>query len=135
MTDPFSLELEASHLSLRDIGPWLATVFDASGIGESSSRVSIELAIHELAANSVDHAQPADGRLRLCAAVTGDQLVVGLTDRGKPFDPERKTTPDENRPQVRGYGMMIIEQIATSLDYSRLDEENIWSAHFVVDSS
>ena len=124
------LELDANHLALREIGPWLRTLL-ADGQRSDSPQVGvIELAIHELATNSVDHAASVDGRLTLSASIVGEQLHIRLLDKGKPFQPEAVEKPSE--PQVRGYGMMIIEQVCESLSCERVDDANVWRAQFVL---
>ncbi len=131
MTKTVDLRLDATYLALREIGPWLRCLFDANGWGPDGIG-PIELAIHELATNSVDHANPADGVLNLSAETNDDSLVVLLTDRGREFDESSVTAPDANQPQVRGYGLMIIEQVATSVSYSREDDTNCWTAQFPI---
>lgn len=124
------LELGADYLELRRIGPWLAEVLDRNGHAEHDARGTIELAVHELATNSVDHAQSPDGLLRLHASCPGERLIVRLSDRGVPVDLGAIDVPDE--PQVRGYGMMIVEQVASDLRYERADGVNLWTATFAL---
>lgn len=130
MTDHSTLTLDADFLSLRKIGPWLHTVLPGTDEGPNAAHGSIELAIHELAANSIDHANPEDGKLHLSAHIDGGELAVELRDRGSECQVENIPVPDPENPQVRGYGMMIIEQLASSLKYERVDDSNVWTARF-----
>ncbi len=130
---PHDTILEASHLGLRDLGQWLDQVFEAVGWSSSASRGAIELAIHEVAANVVDHARPSDGRIMLSATTDKTELFVRLSDCGNEFEPSCVVPPDPENPQVRGYGLMIVEQVATSLDYQRIDATNNWTMAFAVD--
>ncbi len=123
-----ALELEATHLALRDIGPWLRDLLEEAGHGSHDKLGAIELAVHELGTNSVDHAGSPDGRLRIEGEANAQLLEVRLIDRGEPFVANEVSVPAE--PQVRGYGMMIIEQLAEELRYERTDEGNRWSATF-----
>lgn len=125
------LQIAADHESLREIGPWLRELFETNE--PPSQLAAIELAVHELANNSVDHAKSQDRLVRLAADVNlEDQtLTVTMTDRGIAVDREAIPTPEEGTPQVRGYGLMIIEQVADRLTYERVDSENIWTAAFV----
>lgn len=123
------LTLEATHLALREIGPWLASiVHDDADLG------GIELAVHELATNSVDHASSSDGHLTLTAELHDRELRVELTDAGAPFHQDQVVRPDADEPQVRGYGLMIIEQLADDLTYERVGESNVWTALFRLDA-
>ena len=74
--------IEATHLGLRDIGPWLDDVFARAGWTESPSRATTELAVHELAANVVDHARPADGVVSLSAHGEPDTLTITTVEVG-----------------------------------------------------
>lgn len=125
-----SLELDADHLAVRAIGPWLEAVLERNDRGETASFGAIELAVHELATNSVDHAASPDGRLRLEASCLGDDLVVSVIDHGGAVDLGAIDVPDE--PQVRGYGMMIVEQVAAELHYHRDGDVNRWIATFAL---
>lgn len=128
--EPTRLELAAEHLALRAIGPWLADTLERGGRAGPEAMGAIELAVHELATNSVDHAESPDGRLRLEASFRDGALVVCVIDRGKSVDVAAIERPDE--PQVRGYGMMIVEQVATDLRYDRSGEVNRWTATFTL---
>ncbi len=134
MTSSTTLRMDATFLGLRDIGPWLDEFYalQPSPLDESKTG-AIELAVHELAANAVDHACPADGIVTLEAMVTGSELVVRMTDIGAAFTGAVEPDPDE--PQVRGYGLMIIEQVAEELDYERAPDRNIWTARFAIETN
>lgn len=127
------LQISADHESLRHIGPWLRDLFEGSEL--PSRFTSIELAVHELANNSVDHAKSDDRLVRLSAAIDQKDLAatltVTVTDRGIAVDPETIPTPEEHVPQIRGYGLMIIDQVADELTYERIGNENVWTAAFI----
>lgn len=124
------LTLDANYEALREIGPWLSDCIGA----DHDSHGSIELAIHELATNSVDHAGSPDQRLRISGRVDKAEtvLTVEIRDHGNPFDTASAPTPDPAEPQVGGYGLMIVEQLASELRYERAADENIWTASFAL---
>ncbi len=123
------LRLEANYLALREIGPWLADLL----VGHDSSLLgSIELGVHELATNSVDHAESPDGAFVLLGHVENKVLTIELVDRGVPFEAAEVTVPDPDVPQVGGYGLMILEQLATELRYVRIDDRNEWRTTFAL---
>ena len=121
------LQLDADYLSLRAIGPWLAGV-----AGPAAELGAVELAVHELGANCIDHAQPVDGKITLDGTMDGDVLIIHVRDRGKEFDRSGVKSPDPDVPQVRGYGLMILEQIAEDVQYNRTDDTNVWVLRFRV---
>ncbi len=132
MADSSVLLLESNHLALRTIGPWLSErLAPLPDEVAAPVRGQIELAVHELANNSIDHAKSSG--LELSADIDGDELVVVMTDSGLPFEADQVSPPTE--PQVRGYGLMIIEQIATAIDYRRQDDQNRWTLRFSLDST
>lgn len=126
-----TLRIEATFLGLRDIGPWLTELYATSETPPDDAKVgAIELAVHELAANAVDHACPADGAIALDASMDERELIVRMTDIGSPFT--GADLPDLDEPQVRGYGLMIIEQVADDLVYERTADQNRWTARFAL---
>ena len=131
MTEPKTLQLPSTHLALRSIGPWIDELLAPLEQGTASAvRGKIELAVHELANNSVDHAKSKSLELR--GHVERDELVVSMVDFGLPFDGTQVSVPTE--PQERGYGLMIIEQVTTAIDYSRNGDRNHWTLRFSLDS-
>lgn len=128
MTLQDQLQIEATHGELRRIGPWLTGLLGPLDVDETVG-VKIELAVHELALNSVDHSEATT--VTLIGAIDDRALVIELRDRGCSFDPAAVSRPTE--PQVRGYGLMIIEQIATSVDYHRIGDENRWTVQFCLE--
>lgn len=126
------LNIASNYEALRAIGPWLAAVLDPlDEVTKMSLCTRAELAVHELATNSVDHSDSATGIL-IRAELTDDSLRVELIDDGDAVDVTAFPEPDINEPQVRGYGMMIIGQLVRSLDYERADQRNVWTAIFDV---
>lgn len=124
------LTLDANYLELRQIGPWIAELLNARS---DDLLGSIELAVHELAANSVDHAASPDGQLTLRGRIDGTILTVEMIDAGGAFDATAVTTPDPNQPQVGGYGLMILEQLAATVSYERNGDQNHWRTTFELD--
>ncbi len=121
MTD---LTILADHRELRQLRPWLdanASQLDPSLVGR------IELCVHELAANVIDHSGSPELTLHLVGE--SSWLQIELRDRGNPV-----TTPIyddlEPHPRVRGYGMMIAEQLASELSYERCESVNVWRVRF-----
>lgn len=125
--------LDATYESAREIGPWLERRLDDLESMLCSRRGELELAVHEVAINIVDHAFGADaaGRtysITLDEAGSTQAVTVQFRDDGAAF--ETATAPNLDEPQVRGYGLFIAEQLTSSLSYERVDETNIWTLTF-----
>lgn len=125
------LELKADYEAARVLGPWLGHALDE--LGTMVSRAGeIELALHELACNIIDHAYDDDTRegatYHIDLSRHGDNVHADFRDRGKPFVDTR--VPKNGEPTIRGYGLIIVEQLAASIHYERNDDENHWTLVF-----
>lgn len=124
----------ADYEALRSLGPWLADEMPTVGCPPQlvERTGEIELALHELAMNTIDHAI-GHGQGELTIELRYDdlpsELVVVCHDNGAAFDADQWPEAPEH-PQVRGYGLMIIEQLASSIDYQRRDDTNEWTVRF-----
>lgn len=155
MITDHALRLQPTPVGLRAIGPWLADAMAALAPEQVQARFgAIELAVHELAANSIEHAlagvAECDRRLAVQADVEPDRVVVTVIDRGRPFEPCPTAGPETgygdgsdgdapdghppavDGPAVGGYGLMIIHGVASSVEYRRVDGDNRWTAVFAV---
>ncbi len=138
-SDPFHLTIEANSLAVRALGDWIADVIRTvslpigAGIEEATPGLAttIELALHEVCINIVEHAYgPTHGSISLTAAHDGSNLCFVTNDDGKEFDQTTLVEPDSANPTVRGYGLMITKQLASSVSYARVESRNIWSLTF-----
>lgn len=122
---PSELIVDANFEAIRQIESWLAASVAVLGFDPNhDAMASIHLAIHEVAANAVDHATGHGDKLRFTAhrATVENQsaLVIEVRDNGsQTFDPFAVVAPTAGQPQVRGYGLMIAEQVASELTYQR----------------
>ncbi len=121
-----TLVMAADHGALRALRPWLEECLLP---GDTEQVGRIELAVQELAANVVDHADTPGERLTVHLDQPAGAVVVELRDDGKPVELPCESTR-EPHPRVGGYGMMIVEQLASSLHYERIGDENVWRAEF-----
>jgi anti-sigma regulatory factor (Ser/Thr protein kinase) len=125
------LRVASNYEALRAIGPWLDGILEP--FDETTRTIMqqrMELAIQELATNSIDHAESGEGGLTLRSDVNSTSVVIELSDLGKPVDIATIPEPDFAEPQVRGYGMMIAEQLTDDLGYERVDQRNVWTVRF-----
>jgi serine/threonine-protein kinase RsbW len=131
-TAPELLRFPADLLSVRALGPWLAEVLERQcGDDAVAKAPMIELAIHELCINIVEHAYGAtEGHVDVTFSATPATLTFVICDVGSPFDGELTGRSDDDEPTIRGYGMHIITQLASQLHYERVDDTNRWTVEF-----
>lgn len=125
------LELTADYEAARRIGPWLASALEELDAPHAARVGEIELALHELAINIVDHAYDdtcANATYTISLTTEDDQLHALFCDQGRAFVDDRPPQGDE--PSIRGYGLLIVEQLATSLTYERVGADNRWTLVF-----
>jgi serine/threonine-protein kinase RsbW len=122
------LTIPASHLGARDIGPWLAGL--CAGRSDAAQTLSrLELALHELCINIVDHAYGGSdaGEIRIAGRLSQTGVQLEIRDRGTEFVQDRVVSPEPGVPQIRGYGLFLIEKLVESTHYRRQQDENVWT--------
>ncbi len=128
------LTVASTYEGLRAIGPWVKVILEPLDVDVRTPLLQrMELALQELATNTIDHAESPDDSFVLRSTVDDDSVSIELRDRGRAVDVTALPAPDVDEPQVRGYGMMIIEQLVSRLDYTRENGHNIWTATFDID--
>ena len=131
---PARLTMSADALSVRKLGPWLSETLAPTGAEADELQGKMELAVHEVCMNIVDHAygaQPAEDRsdLHIECWVHQEAVLVRVSDDGSPFHaPAHRPSPGV--PQIRGYGLPIVEKLADEVRYERGNGINIWSLRF-----
>ncbi|GGM08986.1 ATP-binding protein [Nakamurella endophytica] len=123
-----SLDLGADLLSVRRIGPWLSELLDGLPAAEAGAlHGRLELAVHEVCVNIVEHAGVADGDvLGLRGDVTLDAVTVRVTGPGMPIDPALIPEPRPSEPQIRGYGLMIVRRLVDRLECRADGGRAVW---------
>lgn len=138
-TNTDQLKLDADFESIRDMEPWLLASAAALGFDtDDPAMTAIHLAVHEVATNCVDHATSEGDQLRFSVnrrmvpnSESGQEtpaLVVEVCDNGATaFAADSVSAPSPAEPQVRGYGLMIAEQVASIVTYERLGDDTLWT--------
>jgi serine/threonine-protein kinase RsbW len=88
---------------------------------------SLQLIIAEACTNVMRHAyrDTDGGRLELAFKVVGDEAVIRVSDRGRPYNPSEVPDPDLDQPKGHGLGLFIIRQFVDSFQYDSRDGQNV----------
>ena len=125
------LHLPPSLAELHQLGPWLREALAGHPI--EPQLAGIELGVHELLTNIVEHGQPdSSTTVNLVCALDEDAASFTITDHGSAVEPDDVPRPDPDKPQVRGYGLMIIEQLTDVFDVRRDGDMNTWDLRFPI---
>jgi len=79
--------------------------------------------VDEASTNVMEHAygSQARGELRVCCYLDGNDFVVRIRDRGRPFDPAQVPDPDVMRPLsergVGGLGLFFIRRLTDGMSF------------------
>lgn len=125
------LHLPPSLTELHHLGPWLRDALAGHAI--EPQLAGIELGVHELLTNIVEHGQPDPATtVDLMCSLDDDGAKFVITDHGSAVEPDDVPRPDPDKPQVRGYGLMIIEQLTDIFDVQRDGDMNTWNLRFPI---
>jgi sigma-B regulation protein RsbU (phosphoserine phosphatase) len=93
--------------------------------------MSMNLALEEAVVNVMNYAYPSGtvGQVQIVAEANDQRLKFTIIDSGSPFDPTAKEDVDttlsaEDRP-VGGLGIFLVRQLMDSINYERIDGQNV----------
>jgi serine/threonine-protein kinase RsbW len=118
----FELEVEARVENIPVIADFVSNALEQFG-ADTASTNEVQLVIDEACTNVIKHAYAGVvGPLKLVLEMTGDDLIIVLNDKGKPFDPRSVPPPDlgtdvETR-RIGGLGMYFMEKLTDEITYS-----------------
>lgn len=124
------LVVPAAVEEVERVRRFLRDVLHDLGLGEEEA-FKVELSLHEICVNIAMYAYP-DGRSGdLAIRVWRDDgsLVIEVRDRGIPFDPARKPSPDLQA-RIRygkrgGLGVFFFKTLMDGFTYRRDGDENV----------
>jgi len=105
------------------------SIFEEAGV-DPEAHFGLQLAIEEACANVLEHAYAGDsGEFTLSIAVSGRDMYVTLTDRGRPFDPNSVAPPALDVPledrRVGGLGLHLMRELMDEVSFSFTAQGNV----------
>jgi len=108
----------------------LSALLDAGGVGPRA-RFQAELVFEEIVTNVIRYGYD-DQELHLvevAVRVDDDDVVMVVSDDGKPFDPLERASPELPNSlaeaHVGGLGIMLVRKAAREITYQRRDARNV----------
>lgn len=92
-------------------------------------RMRLGIAVNEIAANIIEHATAAVGRLvrlQMWAHVRDNEVLITLTDDGIPLSADLPSGDMPDELAERGRGLPLARAVLNRLNYHRADELNHW---------
>ncbi|MBK8904181.1 MAG: ATP-binding protein [Anaerolineaceae bacterium] len=131
VSDILRVEMPAAHAYLQMIGPSVSCLIKnaRSLTRDDSLAYNIELAVHEVCTNIIEHAYGGlPGRIEMVFTVliNPPQLVIELFDNGRSFEYTSIPLPNPEEPQVRGYGLFLVQELMDQVDYCTTVDGNSW---------
>jgi len=125
------LSLPAQHKYLNVVGNCIrALLVNENQLPDQDALIyNVELAVHEVCANIVEHAYAGiAGRIEVVFTLAEEprQIVVDLHDNGRSFDISTVTEPDLSQPRTSGYGLFLVHHLMDEVSYSPTPGNNHW---------
>jgi serine/threonine-protein kinase RsbW len=126
------LNLPATHKFLNLVGACLGAMLERlERVPEPQAiAYNLELAVHETCANIVEHAYEGEGNGRIdltfSLAEQPRRLVIDLHDTGRTFDLATVEDINLEEPQVRGYGLFLVQELLDEVCYYPEPGNNHW---------
>ncbi|MEI2611540.1 MAG: ATP-binding protein [Candidatus Promineifilaceae bacterium] len=144
-------DIPADHKYLSVLGTAVSAFVE--NIGDATLAYSVQLAIHEVCANIIDHAyeNPTPENhvtVQLTLDEVRQEMVAAITDQGEAFDPLSREWPlatvwqpvetgngpvflltqvaEPDLEQERGRGMFMIWQLMDEVIYQPRANQNLW---------
>lgn len=128
MTKQLTLHNNVQQIEL--LAEYIDLIADETGINPSLA-MSLNLALEEAVTNVIMYAYPegTDGTVDIITEANDGLLTFIIKDSGKAFDPTQKEDADvtlsaEER-QIGGLGIFLVKQIMDTVNYQRIDGQNI----------
>lgn len=131
MSTPVTIQLNvpALHQHLNVVGACIEALLSRCDdiTDPDSSRYNMQLAVHEICTNIVDHAYGGSGgRIDLTLTYADGVFSAALRDEGRSFDPDLVPAPDLDNPSEHGLGLFLVYQLMDQVEYLPGHPGNVW---------
>jgi serine/threonine-protein kinase RsbW len=125
------LKIPASYQYLNLIGVCVAAMLEKVDnlTNKETLAYNIELAVHEICTNIVEHAYAGLGgtiALQLQIAENPQRFIIDITDSGQSFEIADVAKPTLEEPQIRGYGLFLVHELMNEVIYKPDTARNQW---------
>jgi serine/threonine-protein kinase RsbW len=130
--DTIRLDVPASYKYLHLLAPCLAEMLVRfEDLAEREVTVyNLQLALHEVCTNIVEHAYAGTSGGRVLVSLTLHEqarcLVIEVQDSGSSFAIESVAEPDLEQAQEGGYGLFLVRSLMDEVTYTPGGPQNIW---------
>ncbi|MBK8028341.1 MAG: ATP-binding protein [Chloroflexi bacterium] len=125
-----TLDIQAVNAFMAVIGVCVEETLQRVGITVQQDRYNVQLALHEIAVNIVNHAYAgrSDGRIRLSVYYAAESrcMTFELLDTGTGFDPNAVAEPDLDTLPEHGLGLMLAYSLMDRVEYTCAGTFNRW---------
>ncbi|MHB9033117.1 MAG: ATP-binding protein [Anaerolineae bacterium] len=122
MVEEHALCVKSDLSNLAQIADFVA--LEAAQLGLNEDQVfNIQMAVDEACTNSMEHAYDGDvtGEVTVCCYKEDNDLVIRVSDLGKPFDPSSVPEPDITLPleerSIGGLGLYLMRKLMDSVEF------------------
>ncbi len=120
--DRFELEVDNTLENLSIISDFIGKAMKQIGAKDEIT-AAVQLAVDEACSNVILYAYSGQkGIVKLVLELVGEDLIVTIKDRGKPFDPTSVPPPDLeaglDERRIGGLGMYFMKKVMDEVSYS-----------------
>ena len=131
VSESVSIDIPADVRYLDTVSVCLEALIDRMAVDTHTddNKFSVRLAVHEVCTNIIEHAYHWEpGRIKIVITIFNSpkKIEVELFDQGSSALLDHVKQPNLEEPQVKGYGLYLIEHLVDELVYSRENDMNRW---------
>ncbi|MFC1999279.1 ATP-binding protein [Chloroflexota bacterium] len=122
MNNAFEITIEARLENLEAIGEFVTNCMQRVG-ADARSTFEVQLVVDEACTNIVQYAYGDEGgTIGIRCQRVGDDFIVSIRDRGKPFDPNSVAPPDVDAAlgarRIGGLGIYFMHRMMDEVSYT-----------------
>ena len=129
MKDRFELKIEGNLEKLAIIGDFIGDTMRSFGL-DNHKIFDVQMAVDEACTNIIEYGYANErGMIDIACQRRGDEIIVVIKDRGKPFDPTSVQPPDLNASleerKTGGLGIYFMKTLMDEVKYEFKDGKNV----------